>query len=191
MKHTEIYIYIYHIHTYCIYIYTVYIQYVCIWLAMSHVKHFGCFHSGGLFHCNKGKRRCWWWYLLCPALRKCDIVKCPSPTQFLPLAFGPAVPLQPDDLADIKGIQMSVTSLFHTLKLLFSTFELSLLLSLSERWDGGLQWRILGEISSVTGGVSTAAEAESVRSKWGLVVTWAPDYSRAAGGICSVGAVSV
>lgn len=61
---------------------------------------------------------------------------------------------------------MSNTSLFHTLKLLFSTGELSLLLSLSECRVGGLQWRILGEISSVTGGgVSTAAEAESVRSK--------------------------
>lgn len=75
---------------------------------------------------------CWWWYLR-PALRKCDIVNCPSPTQFLPLTFGPAVPLLPDNLAGIKGIQMSVTSLFHTLRLLFSAGELSLLLSLSER----------------------------------------------------------
>lgn len=101
---------------------------------------------------------------LCPAVRHWEwgFLKCLPPTLFLPLTFMPVVPLLLGNRSDTRGTQTSVTSLFLMLKLLFLNVDLgSPLLSLSLQSLGGLQWRIHGEISSLTGGVSTAAEAES------------------------------
>lgn len=84
----RVYIYIYTYIRVCIYICVcmmTYDSYETIWVFS---------YSGGLFHCNKAKRR---WYLRCPPLRKCDFFQS-TPKQFLPLIFMPVVPSLLGDL---------------------------------------------------------------------------------------------